>query len=130
LLGNYGAKFKWDAKRKNKITLNFIKFSISKLCLLNSLKGKKFLQIGKKRKNTIFVARRVDKWIFLFTDHLILQKFNAVTRGIANCYSGSLYLTPLIHKYHLLSRSVVLILTHRHKKRTAKWSFEKMGIKN
>lgn len=91
------------------------------------MKGKGFLQIGKKGKNTRFVARRVDKWIFLPSDHLVLQKFNAVTRSIANYYSGSCYPTPLIDIYHLLRRSAALTLAHRHKKRTAKWSFEKWG---
>jgi hypothetical protein len=38
LLGNYGAIFKWDAKRKNMVASNYIKFRF-----LNSLKGKKFL---------------------------------------------------------------------------------------
>jgi group II intron reverse transcriptase/maturase len=127
LLGNYGAKFKWDDKRKSMETSNYIKFSIPKLRLLNSLKGKGFLQIGKKGKNTKFVARRVDKWIFLPSDYLVLQRFNAVTKGIANYYSGSFYPTPLIEIYHLLMRSAALTLAHRHKKRTAKWSFEKWG---
>ena len=130
LLGNYGAKFKWDARRKSMVALNYIKFSIPKLRLLNSLKGKGFLQIGKKGKNTRFVARRVDKWIFLPSDHLVLQKFNAVTRSIANYYSGSCYPTPLIDIYHLLRRSAALTLAHRHKKRTAKWSFGADSMKS
>jgi hypothetical protein len=58
---------------------------------------------------------------------MVLQKFNEITRGLANYYVGSCCFASLIEVYYLLKRSAALTLAHRHKKRTAKWAFEKWG---
>jgi Type II intron maturase len=125
LLGNYAATCKRNAAGKSVHASNHIQFSVPKLCLLNYLKDKGFLSVGKKKKNTKFVSRRVNKWLFLSSDCMVLQRFNAVTRSLANYYSGSFYPTSLIGIYHLLRRSAALTLAHRHKRCTAKWAFDK-----
>jgi RNA-directed DNA polymerase len=127
LMGHSRAKYRWDIKCKNMLALNYIKFSVPIFRLLSRLKEKGFIQRGKKKKNVMFVARKVDKWLFLPSDYMVLQKFNEITRGLANYYVGSCCFVSLIEVYYLLKRSAALTLAHRHKKRTAKWAFEKWG---
>lgn len=50
---------------------------------------KGFFQLAKKGKQTKYVGRRQDKWLFLKTDQEIIQRFNSVIRGIDNYYKGS-----------------------------------------
>lgn len=127
LLGNYNAIFKWNEEKSKMTASNYIKFSIPQNKILKKLENRGYIQIGKRGKNTKYVGRRVDKWLFLESDYEIIQRFNSVTKGIANYYSGSFYPTPLITIYQLLRRSAALTLAHKHKQRTAKWAFEKWG---
>jgi hypothetical protein len=61
LMGHSRAKYRWDIKCKNMLALNYIKFSVPIFRLLSRLKEKGFIQRGKKKKNVMFVARKVDK---------------------------------------------------------------------
>jgi len=125
LLGKYDAKYKFskDQRRSN----NRIKFSVPTKRLLKRYMNKGFLQIAKKGKNVKYVARRVDKWIFLPEDYEVVKRFNAVMRGIANYYCGTEYPSALYELWELLRRSLALTLAHRHKKRSAKAGFQKWG---
>jgi len=123
LLGNYDAKLNYSDGQARKS--NRIKFSVPTKRLLKRYMNKGFLQIAKKGKNIKYVARRVDKWIFLPDDYEVVKRFNAVMRGIANYYCGTEYPSALYELWELLRRSLALTLAHRHKKRTAKAAFQK-----
>ena len=125
LLGNYDAKFNYGGTQRN--VSNRIKFSVPTKRLLKKYMNKGFLQIAKKGKNIKYVAKRVDKWIFLPEDFEVVKRLNSVTRGIANYYCGTEYPSALYEIWELLRRSLALTLAHRHKKRTAKVGFQKWG---
>jgi group II intron reverse transcriptase/maturase len=125
LLGNYDAKFNYSEGQSRKS--NHIKFSVPTKRLLKKYMDKGFLQIAKKGKNIKYVARRVDKWIFLQEDFEVVKKFNSVLRGIANYYCGTEYPSALYELWELMRRSLALTLAHRHKKRSAKAGFQKWG---
>ena len=125
LLGNYDAKFNYSEGQSRKS--NHIKFSVPTKRLLKKYMDKGFLQIAKKGKNIKYVARRVDKWIFLQEDFEVVKRFNAVLRGIANYYCGTEYPSALYELWELMRRSLALTLAHRHKKRSAKAGFQKWG---
>jgi hypothetical protein len=125
LLGNYDAKYNYSDGQSQKS--NRIKFSVPIKRLLKRYMNKGFFQIAKKGKNIKYVARRVDKWIFLPDDFEVVKRFNAVMRGIANYYCGTEYPSVLYELWELFRRSLALTLAHRHKKRTAKAGFQKWG---
>lgn len=123
LLGNYEAKLNYLDGQNRKS--NRIKFSVPTKRLLKKYMNKGFLQIARKGKNIKYVARRVDKWIYLADDFEVVKRFNAVIRGIANYYCGTEYPSALYELWELMRRSLALTLSHRHKKRTAKAGFQK-----
>jgi hypothetical protein len=125
LLGNYDAKFNYLDGQSRKS--NRIKFSVPTKRLLKRYMNKGFLQIARKGKNIKYVARRVDKWIYLPDDFEVVKRFNTVVRGIANYYCGTEYPSALYELWELMRRSLALTLSHRHKKRTAKAGFQKWG---
>jgi hypothetical protein len=125
LLGNYDSKLNVGEKQRQ--VSNRIKFSVPTKRLLKKYMNKGFLQIAKKGKNVKYVARRVDKWIYLPEDFEVVKRFNSVMRGIANYYCGTEYPSALSELWILLKRSLALTLAHRHKKRTAKSGFQKWG---
>jgi hypothetical protein len=125
LLGNYDVKFNYFDGQSRKS--NRIKFSVPTKRLLKKYMNKGFLQIARKGRNIKYVARRVDKWIYLPDDFEVVKKFNAVVRGIANYYCGTDYPSALCELWVLMRRSLALTLSHRHKKRTAKAGFQKWG---
>lgn len=125
LLGNYDAKYNYSEGQNHKS--NRIKFSVPTQRLLKRYLNKGFLQIATKGKNIKYVARRVNKWIFLPDDFEVVKKFNAVIRGIANYYCGTEYPSALNELWELFRRSLALTLSHRHKMRTAKAAFQKWG---
>merc|ERR1711862_263100 len=73
------------------------------------------------------VGRRQDKWLFLPTDRAVMQRYNAVVRGIKNYYSGSTQQSVLSRFYFALRKSAALTLAHRRKKKSAWWSFKEYG---
>lgn len=73
------------------------------------------------------VGRRQDKWLFLPTDQAIIQRYNAVVRGIKNYYSGSTQQSVLSRFYFALRKSAALTLAHRRKKKSTWWAFKKYG---
>lgn len=123
LLGNYDDKLNFD--KSQRYVSNCIKFNVPMKRLLKRYIIKGFLQIAKKGKNVKYVARRVDKWIFLTSDAEVVKRFNTVIRGIVNYYCGIEHLSALYELWELLRRSCSLTLAHRHKKRTAKAGFHK-----
>ena len=125
LLGKYDDKLNLGLAQRQ--VSNRIKFSIPTKRLIKRYANKGFLQIAKKGKNTKYVGRRVDKWIYLPEDALVIKRFNAVLRGIANYYSGSECPSALYELWELFRRSAALTLAHRRKMRTAKSAFHKWG---
>jgi group II intron reverse transcriptase/maturase len=125
LLGNYDSRLNFG-KSQRRIS-NRIKFSVPTKRLLKRYMDKGFLQIAKKGKNVKYVARCVDKWIFLPSDVEVVKRFNFVVRSIANYYCGTEYPFALCELWELLRRSLALTLAHRHKKRTTKAGFQKWG---
>lgn len=81
---------------------------------------------NKKGSGERIVARRQDKWLFL-QPYFIVQRFNAVVRGLVNYYSGSERLSDLYHVLYTLRRSAALTLAHHKKKKNAKWAFDTWG---
>lgn len=93
LLGNYDAKFNYGDTQRH--VSNRIKFSVPTKRLLKRYMNKGFLQIAKKGKNIKYIAKRVNKWIFLPEDFEVVKRFNAVMIGIAHYYCGTEYLFVL-----------------------------------
>lgn len=125
LLGKYDDKLNLGLTQRQ--VSNRVKFSIPTKRLIKCYVNKGFLQIAKKGKNTKYVGRRVDKWIYLPEDALVIKRFNAVLRSIANYYSGSEYPSALYELWELFRRSAALTLAHRRKMHTAKSAFHKWG---
>jgi group II intron reverse transcriptase/maturase len=125
LLGNYDSKFNFGESQRR--LSNRIKFSVPTKRLLKRYMNKGFLQRAKKGKNVKYVARRVDKWIFLPSDAEVVKRFNSILRGIAEYYCGTEFPSALYELWVLFKRSLSLTLAHRHKKRTAKAGFQKWG---
>jgi hypothetical protein len=71
LLGNYDAKLNYGDTQRH--VSNRIKFSVPTKRLLKRYMNKGYLQIAKKGKNIKYVARRVDKWIFLPEDFEVVK---------------------------------------------------------
>jgi hypothetical protein len=65
--------------------------------------------------------------MYLVGDNVVVNRFNAVLMGLANYYSGSEYPSALYELFELLRRSCALILSHRHKMRSAKAAFTRWG---
>jgi hypothetical protein len=125
LWGNYDSKLNFGESQRQ--VSNRIKFTVPTKRLLKKYMNKGFLQIAKKGKNVKYVARRVNKWIFLPSDAEVVKRFNSVVRGIVNYYCGTEFPSALYELWVLLKRSLSLTLAHRHKKRTAKAGFQKWG---
>lgn len=121
LLGKYDEKYNFGEKQRH--LSNRIKFSIPTQKLIKKYAGKGYLQKAKKGKNQKFVARRVDKYLYLVGDNIVVNRFNSVLRGLAHYYSGSEYPSALNELFELLRRSCALTLAHRHKMRSAKAAF-------
>jgi group II intron reverse transcriptase/maturase len=125
LFGEYDKKYNFGEKQRH--LSNRIKFSIPTQKLIKKYAGKGFLQKAKKGKNLKYVARRIDKFLHLVGDNVVINRFNSILRGLANYYSGSEYPSALNELYELLRRSCALTLAHRHKMRSAKSAFTRWG---
>ena len=125
LFGKYDDRYNFVGKQRHLI--NRIKFSIPIKKLIQKYAGKGYLHKAKKGKNQKYVARRVDKYLFLVDDNVVINRFNSILRGLANYYSGSEYPSALYELFELLRRSCALTLAHRHKMRSAKSAFTRWG---
>ena len=125
LFGKYDEKYNFSGSPRSKS--NRIKFSIPTLKLIKKYSEKGFLQKAKKGNNPKYVARRVDKFMYLVGDNVVVNRFNVVLIGLANYYSGSEYPSALNELFELLRRSCALTLAHRHKMRSAKAAFTRWG---
>jgi group II intron reverse transcriptase/maturase len=127
LHGNYRLKPQYNKELGQRTRSNWIKFGIPVRKIFKRFAEKGFFQIAKKGKQTRYVARRVDKWLFLPSDEAVVHKFNSVARGLAEYYSGSRTPSQLIEFWANIKRSLALTLSHRHNKKTAKYAFKKWG---
>ena len=75
LFSNYNSKLNLNVWQKSN---NGIKFSIPIKNLIKCYATKGFMQRAKKGKNVKYVAKRVDKWIFLPSDEIVIKKFNFI----------------------------------------------------
>ena len=122
IFGNYNFTLNFAVQSRNS---NCLKFSIPIKILIKFYANKGFFQIAKKGKNTKYVGRRVDKWIFLSRDEKVIKKFNFIMRTIANYYSGISYISVFYELWELFRRSAALTLAHRRKMRTVKSAFQR-----
>lgn len=125
--GKYGLNQKYTAGKGQRIGDVILKFSIPLHKLFVRYAERGFFQIGKDTKNTRYVGRRQDKWLFLETDYEVINRFNTVVRGISNYYSASSQKGILDRFWEVMNRSAALTIAHRHKKRSAKWAYDKFG---
>jgi RNA-directed DNA polymerase len=125
LFGKYDDKYNFGGKQRH--LSNRIKFSIPTQKLIKKYAGKGYLHKAKKGKNQKYVAKRVDKYLYLVGDNVVINRFNSILRGLANYYSGSEYPSALYELFELLRRSCALTLAHRHKMRSAKSAFTRWG---
>lgn len=123
----HGLNTKWDGHRRQGGTYLFFSVPLKKLFERFTDRGFFQLVSTSKGKETKYVGRRQDKWLFLKTDAEIIQRFNLVIRGVSNYYSGSTQKSVLDRLWTTFKRSAALTLAHKHKKRSAKWAFEKYG---
>lgn len=57
----------------------------------------------------------------------MIHHFNSIIKSIKNYYSGSTQQNVLNKFYFTLRKSAALTLAHRHKRKSAWWSFKKFG---
>lgn len=124
--GHYDLNVRWDKERGQRVGGTTLKLGAPLERLLNRCVDRGFFQKARKGKANKVVARRQDKWLFM-SDTDIVKRFNSVVRGISNYYCLSTQQSVLYELYYLLRRSCALTLAHKHKKRTAKWAFDKYG---
>jgi RNA-directed DNA polymerase len=127
LHGRYEAKIQYNNATGQRTRSNWIKFGIPVERLFKRYAEKGFFQKAKKGNQDKYVARRLDKWIFLPSDLDVIRRYNAVASGIAQYYAGSRYPSALNEFWSVLKRSLALTLAHRHKDKTAKSAFIKWG---
>jgi len=126
LLGNYGAnvEIKIDKQRAKHTR---IRFAIPVERILRRYCERGMFQWAKKGKAKKVVGRSLDKWQFLPSDVQVINRFNAVARGLANYYSGSEHPYALSEVFHLMKRSAALTLARRHKLKSARQAFKRWG---
>jgi group II intron reverse transcriptase/maturase len=124
--GHYDLNVKWDKDRGQRIGGTTLKLGVPLERLFNRFAERGFFQKARKGKATKLVARRQDKWLFM-SDVDIVKRYNAVVRGISNYYSLSTRQSVLYELFYSLRRSCALTLAHKHKKKYAKWAFDKYG---
>ena len=124
--GHYDLNVKWDKERGQRIGGTTLKLGVPLKQLFNRFAERGFFQKARKGKAIKLVARRQDKWLFM-SDVDIVKRYNAVVRGISNYYSLSTQQSVLYELFYTLKRSCALTLAHKHKKKFAKWAFDKYG---
>ncbi|MEO1374953.1 MAG: reverse transcriptase domain-containing protein [Cyanobacteria bacterium J06635_10] len=112
-----------DLKRASRTRM---KFTIPVERLYKKYSEKGYFQKGKKNKGSRHVARKQDKYVFM-EPYIIIQRYNAVVRGLINYYSGSERLSNMYHLIYDLRRSAALTLAHNRKRRSAVWALKKWG---
>lgn len=127
IYGNYGFNVKWKTEKLQRIGDVVLKFAVPLERLFQRFTDRGFFQLVKNRKSLKYVGKRQDKWLFLNTDYEIILRYNSVIRGIQYYYSCSTYRNVLNRFWHTMRRSAALTLAHKHKKRSAKWSFSNFG---
>lgn len=127
LFGKYDEKSNFGGKQRH--LSNRIKYSIPTQKLIKKYADNLPLHKAKKGKNQKYVARRVDKYLYLVGDNVVINRFNSILRGLANYYNGSEYPSALYELFKRLRRSCALTLVHRHKMRPAKSAFTRWGVK-
>ena len=124
--GYYDLNVKWDKDRGQRIGGTTLKLGVPLERLFNRFAERGFFQKARKGKATKLVARRQDKWLFMSDVHIV-KRYNAVVRGISNYYSLSTRQSVLYELFYSLRKSCALTLAHKHKKKHAKWAFDKYG---
>jgi hypothetical protein len=106
---------------------NKLNFSVPLKKLFSRFAERGFLKQSKLGRESRWVGRRQDKWIFLTSDQEIVWRFNSVIRGISNYYSGSTQKHVLSRLFFCLKKSCALTIAHRRSKKSAWATFNKYG---
>lgn len=123
---NYKLSLKWKtSKSKFLIKDMTLKFAVPLKKLFQYFTDKGFFQkIGKKKK---FIGCRQNKWLFLNSDYDIIMRYNSIIKSIRYYYSCSTNKNVLNRFWYTLRKSAALTISHRYKKRSAKWALNKFG---
>lgn len=127
IYGDYGHKITWKLDKSQNPGDGILKLAIPLNQLFEKFCERGFFIKVKNKKSYKIIGRRVDKWLFLDSPYEVILRFNSVIRGVAYYYSGSTYRSVLDRFYTAMKRSAALTLAHMHKKRNAKWAFDKYG---
>lgn len=103
-----------------------MKFTVPLERLYKKYAEKGFFQKAKKNKAIRYVGKKQDKYMFM-EPYYIIERYNAVVRGLVNYYSGSERLSHMYRLLYDLRRSAALTLAHSKKRKSAAWSFTKWG---
>nr|QFP99063.1 cytochrome c oxidase subunit 1 [Rhizaria sp.] len=127
ITGNYGLVQNWSANKVQRVGQVTLKYGIPLERLFERYAERGFFQKSSKTNSKRFVARRQDKWLFLWSDKEVINRFNSVIRGIQYYYSASTRKSVLDRFWTTIRTSAALTIAHRHKKRSASWAFKKYG---
>lgn len=127
ITGNYGLVQNWSKNKLQRVGQVTLKFGIPLKCLFERYAERGFFQKSSKTNSKRFVARRQDKWLFLWNDREVINRFNTVIRGIQYYYSASTRKSVLDRFWTTIRTSAALTIAHRHKKRSASWAFKRYG---
>src|SRR5690349_7912745 len=86
-----------------------------------------FFRIAKLGKQTRYVARRQDRFLFIKKDFFIIQCFFNIFRAMNFYYVNLDYKGSLGVFLLLLKKSAALTLAHRHQLKKASQAFTKWG---
>jgi hypothetical protein len=124
----YGLKQKLLTNKKGfkkREESNKLNFSVPLEKLFRRFAERGFLKQSSLGRESRWVGRRQDKWIFLTSDQEIVRRFNLVISGISNYYSGSTQKHILSRLYFCLKKSCALTIAHRRNKKSAWWTYNK-----
>lgn len=126
-MGNYGLNVKLSKDKKQRVGQVTLKYGIPLERLFEKFAERGFFMRSAKTKSNRYVGRRQDKWLFVWSDREVINRFNSVIRGIQYYYSASTQKSVLDRLWTAFKQSAALTISHRHKKRSAKWALKTYG---
>lgn len=127
IIGNYGLVQNWSVNKVQRVGQVTLKFGVPLERLFERYAERGFFQKSSKTNSKRFVGKRQDKWLFLWSDKEVINRFNTVIRGIQYYYSASTRKSVLDRFWTTIRTSAALTIAHRHQKRSASWAFKRYG---